>query len=91
MKILLAKIKFIQMIIDGSLDFKNKNRQAIKKDLTIHFEESIIETLIKMPIYSLCQDELQILCTADKEQQIEIQEWKAIDTTKEFIKELKTL
>jgi len=44
-----------------------------------------------MPIYSLCQDELQILCTADKEQQIEIQEWKAIDTTKEFIKELKTL
>jgi len=91
MKILLAKIKFIQMIIDGSLDFKNKNRQAIKKDLTIHFEESIIETLIKMPIYSLCQDELERIILAGQEQQLEIRDWKAIDTTKEFIKELKTL
>jgi len=91
MKILLAKIKFIQMIIDGRLDFKNKNRQAIKKDLTIHFEESIIETLIKMPIYSLCQDELERIILAGQEQQLEIRDWKAIDTTKEFIKELKRL
>ena len=46
LKIIQAKIKFIQMIIDGRLDFKNKNRKAIKKDLTIHFEASIIDYML---------------------------------------------
>ena len=79
------------MIIDGRLDFKNKNRQAIKKDLTIHFEERIIDTLIKMPIYSLCQDEKDKLVKEGEDLHKQIQDWKVIDTTKEFIKELKRL
>ena len=79
------------MIIDGRLDFKNKNRQAIKKDLTIHFEASIIETLIKMPIYSLCQDEKDKLVKEGEDLHTQIQDWKVTNTTKEFIKELKRL
>ena len=91
LRVIQDKIKFIQMIIDGRLDFKNKNRQAIKKDLTIHFEERIIDTLIKMPIYSLCQDEKDKLVKEGEDLHKQIQDWKVIDTTKEFIKELKSL
>ncbi len=91
LRVIQDKIKFIQMIIDGRLDFKNKNRQAIKKDLTIHFEERIIDTLIKMPIYSLCQDEKDKLVKEGEDLHKQIQDWKVIDTTKEFIKELKRL
>ncbi len=91
LKIIQAKIKFIQMIIDGRLDFKNKNRKAIKKDLTMHFEVSIIETLIKMPIYSLCQDEKDKLVKEGADLHKQIQNWKVTNTVKEFIKELKKL
>jgi len=91
LKIIQAKIKFIQMIIDGRLDFKNKNRKAIKKDLTMHFEASIIDTLIKMPIYSLCQDEKDKLVKEGEDLHKQIQGWKVTNTVKEFIKELKKL
>ena len=90
-KIVRDKIKFIQMVIDGKLDFKNKNRQAIKKDLTIHFADSIIEILIKMPIYSLCQDEKDKLVKEAADLHNQIQNYRKINTTKEFIKELKKL
>ena len=90
-KIVRDKIKFIQMVIDGRLDFKNKNRQAIKKDLTVHFGDSIIEILIKMPIYSLCQDEKDKLVKEGEELHNRIQKYRKIDTTKEFINELKKL
>ena len=56
--IIKAKVKFIELIIQGTLDFKNKNRKTIKKELTTTFKPDIIEILIKMPIYSLCQDEM---------------------------------
>ena len=90
-KIVRDKIKFIQMVIDGRLDFKNKNRQAIKKDLTIHFADSIIEILIKMPIYSLCQDEKDKLVKEAADLHNRIQNYRKINTTKEFINELKKL
>ena len=90
-KIVRDKIKFIQMVIDGRLDFKNKNRQAIKKDLTIHFADSIIEILIKMPIYSLCQDEKDKLVKEAADLHNRINTYRKINTTKEFIKELKRL
>ncbi len=90
-KIVRDKIKFIQMVIDGRLDFKNKNRQAIKKDLTIHFADSIIEILIKMPIYSLCQDEKDKLVKEAADLHNRINTYRKINTTKEFIKELKKL
>ena len=90
-KIVRDKIKFIQMVIDGRLDFKNKNRQAIKKDLTIHFADSIIEILIKMPIYSLCQDEKDKLVKEAEDLHNRINTYRKINTTKEFIKELKRL
>ena len=91
LRIIQDKIKFIQMIIDGRLDFKNKNRKAIKKDLTIHFEASIIETLIKMPIYSLCQDEKDKLVKDGADLHNQIGKWKVTDTVKEFINELRKL
>jgi DNA topoisomerase-2 len=91
LKVIQAKIKFIEMVINGTLDFKNKNRQAIIKDLTNTFEPSIIDLLIKMPIYSLCQDEKDKLIDEGSDLQCQIRDWKVIDTTKEFIKELKKL
>ena len=91
LKVIQSKIKFIEMVIKGTLDFKNKNRQAIIKDLTKTFEPSIIELLIKMPIYSLCQDEMTKLINEGTALYKQIEKWKMINTTKEFIKELKKL
>jgi len=91
LKVIQAKIKFIEMVINGTLDFKNKNRQAIIKDLTMTFKPSIIDLLIKMPIYSLCQDEMSKLINEVRTLWNQVEEWKKTDTTKEFIKELKRL
>ena len=86
-----AKVRFIEMVIDGTLEFKNKNRQTIKKELTNHFKESIIDTLIKMPIYSLCQDEVKKLVAEGNALNKQIETWRIIDTTKQFINELKVV
>lgn len=89
--IIQSKIQFIEMILVGALDFKNKNRKNIKKELTAHFKPDIIDILIKMPIYSLCQDELDRLKKDGTALYKQIEKWKIIDTTKEFIKELRGL
>ena len=91
LSIIQAKVKFIEMILDGTLDFKNKNRETIKKELTNHFEPVIIDILIKMPIYSLCQDVMSDLINEGTTLYKQIKEWEVIDTTKEFIRELKGL
>jgi DNA topoisomerase-2 len=89
--VILAKVKFIEMVLNGDLDFSNKNKQQIRDDLSNDFDSEIIDILIRMPIYSLCQDELDKL----KEQGItvcdKITEWKAIDVTEQFIEELKVI
>ncbi len=87
--IIKAKVKFIELIIQGTLDFKNKNRKTIKKELTTTFKPDIIEILIKMPIYSLCQDEMSKYINEGTALYKQIENWRIIDTTKEFIKELK--
>ncbi len=89
MDIIKAKVKFIELIIQGTLDFKNKNRKTIKKELTTTFKPDIIEILIKMPIYSLCQDEMSKYINEGTALYKRIENWRIIDTTKEFIKELK--
>ena len=91
LEVLGAKIKFIEMVIKGKIDFKNKNRLAIIKDLTITFDPSIIDLLIKMPIYSLCLDEMSKLINEVRTLWTQVEKWKMINTTKEFIKELKKL
>jgi len=89
--ILQAKIQFIEMVLDGTLDFNNKNRKEIKKELTPHFESDIIDVLIKMPIYSLCNDELTKLKKEGTALYKQIQKWKKVNTKKEFMKELRAL
>ena len=84
-----SKVRFIEMVIDGTLEFKNKNRQTIKKELTNTFKPDIIEILIKMPIYSLCQDEMSKLINEGTALNKQIETWRIIDTTKQFINELK--
>jgi DNA gyrase/topoisomerase IV subunit A len=86
-----AKVRFIEMVIDGTLEFKNKNRQTIKKELTNTFKPDIIEVLIKMPIYSLCQDEMSKLINEGTALHKQIETWRIIDTTKQFINELKVV
>jgi DNA-binding Lrp family transcriptional regulator len=86
-----AKVKFIELVIHGKLDFKNKNRQQLKKELTKHFDSDIIDVLIKMPIYTLCQDEMSKLINEGTALYKQIKKWEVTDEVKEFIKELKGL
>jgi DNA gyrase/topoisomerase IV subunit A len=86
-----AKVRFIEMVIFGKLEFKNKNRETIKKELTKTFKPDIIDILIKMPIYSLCQDEMSKLIDEGTALNKQIEEWRIIDTTKQFINELKVV
>ena len=89
--IIQAKVKFIELVIHGKLDFKNKNRAQLKKELTKHFEPDIIDILIRMPIYTLCQDEMSKLIDEGTALYKQIKKWEVINTTKEFIRELKGL
>ena len=91
LSVMQSKIKFIEMVLDGTLDFNNKNRKELKKELTPHFDGDIIETLIKMPIYSLCEDELNKLKKDGTDLYKQIEQWKTVDVRKEFVKELKGL
>jgi DNA topoisomerase-2 len=93
LELILAKICFIGKIISGELDFNNKNRKQIFKELsdTTDDSEEIIAILINMPIYSLCQDELDKLKDKGAELYEQIKGWKSIDVTDQFIKELKVI
>ena len=68
-----------------------KNKQQIRNSLTNAFNCDIIELLIKMPIYTLCQDELDKLKERGVEVYEQIEAWEKIDVTEQFIKELKTV
>lgn len=91
LEILMAKINFIDMILDNTLDFTNKNKKQIRDILTTVFKCDIIELLIKMPIYTLCQDELDKLKNRGIEVYEQIETWKSIDVNEQFIKELKVI
>ncbi len=94
LKLLLAKIKFISMVISGELNFKNKNKKQIRTELKSMKEydtDETIDILINMPIYSLCQDELDKLKEKGSELYKQIKTWKTIDVTEQFIKELKVI
>ena len=86
-----AKIKFIEMVIAGKLDFKNKNKNQIRDDLANEFDDDIIDILIRMPIYALCQDESDKLKQEGVDTYDQIDEWKKIDVNDQFIKELKVI
>ena len=86
-----AKVKFIELVINGKIDFKNKNKIQLKKELTKHFDSGIIDLLIKMPIYSLCQDEMSKLIDEGTALYKQIKKWETTDEVQEFIKELKGL
>jgi DNA gyrase/topoisomerase IV subunit A len=86
------KIEFIGKVISGELDFKNKNKQQIKDELQLVTDnKETIEVLIRMPIYSLCQDEIDKLKKEGAALYEQIKKWKAIDVTEQFIKELEVI
>jgi len=89
--ILLSKIKFIEMMLNGDLNFKNKNKQQIRDALVKKFNPEIIDVLIRLPMYSLCKDELAKLKSQGAEVYAQIDEWKKIDVNEQFIEELKAI
>lgn len=92
LKLMLSKIKFIESVISGKLNFKNKNKQQIRDELkTIKEDDETIDILIRMPMYSLCQDEIDKLKSQGAELSTQIKGWETIDVNEQFIKELKVI
>lgn len=92
LKLMLSKIKFIEAVIKGDIDFNNKNKQQIKDELSsLKEDDETIDLLIRMPIYSLCQDELDKLKELGAELYKQIDEWKIVNVNDQFIKELKVI
>lgn len=92
LKLMMSKIKFIESVIKGDIDFNNKNKQQIKDELTsLKEDDKTIDILIRMPIYSLCQDELDKLKEQGGELYKQIEEWKVVDVNDQFVKELKDI
>jgi DNA topoisomerase-2 len=93
LRIIQAKIKFITQIISGQLDFTNKNKKQIRDELLTvkDIDNELVDILIRMPIYSLCQDELDKLEKEGVELYKKIKLWKKVDVTEQFIKELKVI
>jgi len=89
LKLLMSKIKFIEAVIKGDIEFNNKNKQQIKDELKVlNEDDETIDILIRMPIYTLCQDELDKLKEQGGALYNQIEEWKVVDVNEQFIKEL---
>jgi len=92
MSVLKAKVEFIKMVLDGTLNFKGKTKDKIRSMLSKYFDnKEIIELLIKMPIYSLCKDERDKVIAEGKELTKQIREWRKVNMTEQYISEVGSL
>jgi DNA topoisomerase-2 len=89
--LLRAKIEFIKMVLDSTLKFKGKTKAKIRTMLSKYFDKETIEILIKMPIYSLCKDELDKVVAEGKELTKQIRKWRKVDMTEQYIQEVGSL
>jgi hypothetical protein len=79
------------MVLDSTLKFKGKTKAKIRTMLSKYFDKETIEILIKMPIYSLCKDELDKVVAEGKELTKQIRKWRKVDMTEQYIQEVGSL
>lgn len=85
------KIKFIVLVLEGKIVFKNKTKQEILDQVIGHgFTKEVAASLIGIPIYSLSRTTLEELAADIKALEAEIADWKSVDFKKQFIEELTT-
>jgi DNA gyrase/topoisomerase IV subunit A len=62
MSLLKSKIKFIELVLKGNIDFKQKSKKVLVADLgTLKFPEDHIDPLLSMNFYQLTTDEIDKL------------------------------
>lgn len=83
------KIAFISAVISGKIVVSGKSKKQLKEILTkTNLQDEEIETLLKMPIYTLCQDGLDEYKEKSKQLADNIKKWNISIPKDEFIKEL---
>lgn len=86
------KIQFINAVLHEKIVLKGKSKAEIKAMLgKTKLPNDLIDTLISMPLYSICKDGLDDLKAKSKELQIAMDTWKNIDCVSEYKKELKVI
>ncbi|MDX8383152.1 MAG: DNA gyrase subunit A [Ghiorsea sp.] len=88
--ILSTKIKFIKMIVDGIISFKDKNKATLRKELiTLKFKQEDLNMLLDLPIYSLTMDNINKFNNEILELDIDVKKWQNTNRKSAYIKELK--
>lgn len=86
----LLKITFINAVNSGKITFKNRTKSELVNFMeTLKYPKDSIEKLISMPTHALTKDNCIKLVEVHTELTKAIAEWKTIDHTAQYIKELK--
>lgn len=89
--IAIAKIKFIQMVLDNKLVFKGKSKVELTDELAQKFDLELIPYLLGMDFYALTQDEIKKQMETAKALDTEQNYWKMATPEDQFQKDLKEL
>lgn len=86
------KIQFINAVLNEKIVLKGKSKAQIKAMLgKTKLPNDLIDTLISMPLYSICKDGLDDLKAKSEEYRLSMEKWLNINTVSEYKKELKTI
>jgi DNA topoisomerase-2 len=80
--------KFIKSVLDGKIIIKGKNKQTLKDEL-VASGYTDVDSLLSIPVYRLCRDELDKLDSDMVQLKNDIEKWKTTDHRQSFIDELK--
>jgi len=88
--LVVEKIKFITEVITGVIDFKGKNKDQMVNILTKMCYNNI-DTLLKMNMYSLTKDNIDVLKEKEKELNKALKHWNSTSAIKEYTEDLNKL
>lgn len=90
-QVAIAKIRFINMVLQNQLVFKGKTKAELTAELTQTFDKDIVPILLGMEFYSLTKDEIQVQMEKAKKLDAERTEWKNATPEGQFKTDLKRL
>lgn len=91
LKVAIAKIKFINMVLNNLIVFKGKSRAELTKELTQTFDKDIVPSLLGMDFGSLTQDEIRYQMANAKKLDAARMYWKNATPKGEFVKDLEQI
>lgn len=84
-----AKLKFISLVLDGTISLNTKTKDNLKAEILKHVNHEYLDDCLNLKAYHFCQDEIDNLTTNIKKLESDIVKWTNIDIKQQYINELK--